>query len=67
MFDKYCVSVVCRKLTIKSNTEVNFLMVEWVMSFSVKILHQLQLKLQTWKIIFVFIRKNMVTVQTVSV
>jgi len=36
MFDKYCVSVVCRKLTIKSNTEMNFLMVEWVMTFSMQ-------------------------------
>jgi len=36
MLDKYCVSVACRKLTIKSNTEMNFLMVEWVMTFSMQ-------------------------------
>jgi len=36
MSDKCCVSVVCRKLTIQSNTEMNFLMVEWVMTFSIQ-------------------------------
>ena len=66
MFDEYCVSVVCRKLTIKSITN-EFIDRVGNDIFIAKSYIIGPLKMQTWKIIFVLICNNMVTVQTVSV